>query len=158
MSQVRLIPENITIKFADDAASIATAPEYQCQVTHASVDPVLSYNTTPATGCTGEVQQLKVPVPWQLNLTWLQDWGGTAGGLANYANENAGQIKYFEYGPTSDATLKVAGQVEVAPVGFAGDMGVVALAGPVAWQVQGSPTFTTPALTAAAAEAEAVEA
>ena len=158
MSQVRLIPENITIKFADDAASIATAPEYQCQVTHASVDPVLSYNTTPATGCTGEVQQLKVPVPWQLNLTWLQDWGGTAGGLANYANENAGQIKYFEYGPTSDATLKVAGQVEVAPVGFAGDMGVVALAGPVAWQVQGSPTFTTPALAAAAAEAEAVEA
>jgi len=156
MSQVRLIPENITIKFADDAASIATAPEYQCQVTHASVDPVLAYNTTPATGCTGEVQQLKVPVAWQLNLTWLQDWGGPAGGLANYANENAGQIKYFEYGPTSDATLKVAGQVEVAPVGFAGDMGVVALAGPVAWQVQGAPTFTTPAL-AATAEAETAE-
>jgi len=149
MSQVRLIPENITIKFADDAASIATAPEYQCQVTHASVDPVLSYNTTPATGCSGEVQQLKVPVAWQLNLTWLQDWNGPAGGLANYANENAGQIKYFEYGPTGAATLKVTGEVEVAPVGFAGDMGVVALAGPVAWQVQGAPTFTTPALAAA---------
>ena len=151
MSQVRLIPENITIKFADDAASITTAPEYQCQVTHASVDPVLSYNTTPATGCTGEVQQLKVPVAWTLNLTFLQDWNGTGGGLANYANENAGQIKYFEYGPTSDPLLKVTGQVEVAPVGFAGDMGVVALAGPVAWQVQGQPTFTTPALAAARA-------
>jgi len=157
MTQTRLIPENISIKFADDAASIATAPEYQCQVTHASCDPVLAYNTTPATGCTGEVQQLKVPVAWQLNLTWLQDWGGTGGGLANYANENAGQIKYFEYSPTSDATLKVTGQVEVAPVGFAGDMGVVALAGPVAWQVQGTPTFATPAVAATEAEADRLE-
>lgn len=150
MAQYRLIPEDITLKIADDVASIATGLEYKCQVTHASCDPTLAYNTTPATGCTGEVQQLKVPIPWVLNLTWLQDWSGPAGGLANYANENAGQIKYFEYGPTNDATLKVTGQVEVAPVGFAGDMGVVAIAGPVAWQIQGQPTFTTPAMAAAA--------
>lgn len=145
MSQVRLIPEDITIKFADDAASLPTAPEYKCQVTSASVDPTLSYNTTPATGCTGEVQQLKVPVPWVLNLQWLQDWSAPGGGLANYANVNAGAIKYFEYAPTSDPLLAVTGQVEVAPVGFAGAMGVVSLAGPVAWQIQGQPTFATPA-------------
>jgi len=148
MAQDRLIPQDITIKFADDLAGIAAAPDYKCQVTHASVDPVLAYNTTPATGCSSEVQQLKVPVAWQLNLTWLQDWTAAGGGLANYANENAGTIKYFEYAPTTDATLKVTGQVEVAPVGFAGDMGVVSLAGPVAWQVQGQPTFATPVLAA----------
>jgi len=152
MAQTRLIPENITIKFADDAASLTAAPDYKCQVTHASVDPTLAYNTTPATGCSGEVQQLKVPVPWVLNLTWLQDWNGAAGGLAGYSNTNAGKIKYFEYHPTTDATLKVTGQVEVAPVGFAGDMGVVSLAGPVGWNVQGAPVFTTPTATAAAAD------
>jgi hypothetical protein len=154
MSQTRLIPENITIKFADDAGSVATAPDYKCQVTHASCDPTLAYNTTPATGCSGEVQQLKVPVPWVLNLTWLQDWGAAGGGLANYANVNAGQIKYFEYTPTSATGLKVTGQVEVAPVGFAGDMGVVSLAGPVAWQIQGQPTFTTPVAGTLEADAE----
>src|SRR5436190_18907414 len=154
MAQTRLIPENITIKFADDSASLATAPDYKCQVTHASVDPVLAYNTTPATGCTGEVQQLKVPVPWQLNLTWLQDWSAPGGGLANYANVNAGALKFFSYSPTSDPLLEVTGQVEVAPVGFAGDMGVVSLAGPVAWQVQGPPTFTTPAAVPLAADDE----
>lgn len=154
MSQTRLIPENITIKFADDAGSLTTAPDYKCQVTHASCDPVLAYNTTPATGCSGEVQQLKVPVAWQLNLTWLQDWNAVGGGLANYANQEAGQIKFFEYTPTSDATLKVSGQVEVAPVGFAGDMGVVSLAGPVAWQVQGTPTFATPVVTGRAADTD----
>ena len=118
-------------------------PKYKCQVTHASV----SIRCWPTTrhrrpGASAEVQQLKVPVAWQLNLTWLQDWNapagaGVGGGLANYANVHAGQIKYFEYHPTTDALLKVTGTVEVAPVGFAGDMGVVALAGPVAWQVQG---------------------
>jgi len=154
MTQTRLIPENITIKFADDAATLTTAPDYKCQVTHASVDPTLAYNTTPATGCSGEVQQLKVPIPWVLNLTWLQDWSAPGGGLANYANVNAGKIKFFEYSPTSDATLKVSGTVEVAPVGFAGDMGVVSLAGPVAWQVQGQPTFATPAALPLAADDE----
>lgn len=154
MPQYRLIPEDITIKFADTLADIGTADEYQCQVTHASVDPTLAYNTTPATGCTGETQQLKVPIPWVLNLAWLQDWSAPGGGLANYANANAGAIKYFEYGPTNDATLKVTGNVEVAPVGFAGDMGVVSIAGPVAWQVQGQPTFTTPVAAPLAAGAK----
>lgn len=155
MAQYRLIPEDITIKFADDAAGLAAGEDYKCQVTHASVDPTLAYNTTPATGCTGEVQQLKVPIPWTLNLTWLQDWSAPGGGLANYANENAGQIKVFEYSPTADPTLKVSGSVEVAPVGFAGDMGVVSLAGPVAWQVQGQPVFATPVVAGAMAGAGA---
>ena len=157
MTQYRLIPGDISIKFADTEAALAASPEYQCQVTHASVDPTLAYNTTPATGCTGEQQQLKVPVPWTLNLTWLQDWTAPGGGLANYANENAGQIKFFEYSPTSDPTLKVAGSVEVAPVGFAGDMGTVSLAGPVAWAVQGQPVFTTPVVAGLEADADAMD-
>jgi hypothetical protein len=155
--QTRLIPEDITLTFADTEAELDTAPDYKCQVTHASVDPVLAYNTTPATGCSGEVQQLKVPVAWQLNLTWLQDWNAAGGGLANYANVNAGKVKYFSYTPTADDTLKVTGQVEIAPVGFAGDMGVVSLAGPVVWQVQGQPVFTTPAALPFEADADAMD-
>jgi hypothetical protein len=144
MTVTRLIPQGGTIKFADTSAAITAAPDYMCQVNHASADPVLAYNTTPATGCAGEVQQLKTPVPWQLTLQWLQDWGAAAGGLAGYANMNAGQVKYFEYVPTASSTLKVAGQVEIAPVSFAGDMGVVAIAGPVSWSIIGPPTFTLP--------------
>jgi len=149
MAQVRMIPNAGHIKFADTQVAITTAPDMICQVTACSVDPTLAYSTTPATGCSGETQALKVPVPWVLNMTFLQDWNATtadglAGGLANYAKINAGQVKYFEYTPTASATLKVAGQVEVAPVGFAGEMGVVSIAGPVAWQVQGQPTFTVP--------------
>ena len=157
MTQYRLVPQEISIKFADTEAALAASPEYQCQVTHASVDPTLAYNTTPATGCTGEQQQLKVPIPWTLNLAWLQDWTAPGGGLANYANMNAGQVKFFEYSPTSDLTLKVAGSVEVAPVGFAGDMGVVSIAGPVAWSVQGQPVFTTPVAAVLEADADAMD-
>lgn len=151
----KLIPQDITLKFADDEATLLTAPDFKCQVQNATCTPVLTYTQVGATGCQGPSQSLVVPVPWTLDLTWLQDWTAAAGGLAGYANTNAGQIKYFSYVPVGGGDLEVTGQVEVAPVALGGDMGVPSIAGPVSWQIQGQPTITTPvALVAAADEAD----
>jgi hypothetical protein len=153
VSLFKLVPYKGTIKFADDVASVDTAPDFQCQLTHAQAVPATTFSTIPQTGCAGP-SNTYAGTSWALNLAWVQDWTAPGGGLAKYALDNAGETKYFEYVPTSDTEVAISGQVEIVPVAFGGDMGVVAIAGPVDWNMPADPVITVPAALPLAAGAD----
>lgn len=125
MPRTVIVLNNPTIKLADDEAGLALGDAYECQITSAVLTASANYQTVPATGCAPQSQS-PGRTSWAFDVAWLQDWtvaGG--GGLSQYAYDNDGLAKWFEF--TADTvgapTVKATGQVYIAAGSYGGTFG-----------------------------------
>jgi hypothetical protein len=84
---------NPILKLADSEAALATGVAYECQITSAVINPQPVYNTIPSTGCAGASESPGI-TGWQIDVTWLQDWGKTDS-LSHYAYDNDTLPKWY---------------------------------------------------------------
>jgi hypothetical protein len=144
MAQTVIVITNAHVKFADDEAGLATAPDFQCQVVSAAINANPNLQTVPATFCSGETQ---VPgqTGFELALNWLQDWTAPGGGLSKYAYDNDAMEKFFSL-TLSDGTEPIAtGTLRVVAGAFGGDAGTP-LQTSTTWPIIGKPDIVTPAV------------
>lgn len=149
-----------TLKVADTEAGLAAGDAYECQITSAVISASVSFNTIPATGCSGPTQSPGAPA-YSMTLDWLQDWSAPGGGLSKWAEDHAGMPAWVELVPnTADAATKATGPVTVSPGAFGGTFGdgSAGVAGAPVWPFSDRPTFAVPVVAAAAAGAEADDA
>ena len=122
----------------------ATATNVECQVTSAIIQ---------ATADPKELTTMcgKVTVPgvtaYVLNVDYAQDWGPT--GISTFLFENDGVLVDFELIPTTSALPMAAGQCYAVPGDFGGAAGEI-MVGSVSLGIDGAPTITSSATTAAA--------
>ena len=130
MSSVVLTINQASVKFADDAASLTTAPDFTCQVISAAINARPNLQTVPATFC-GPQSQVPAATGWELALTWLEDWGAggaTPTGMSQYMFDNDAQLKHFELSVTDagDPTVtvpKASGQCWIVAGAYLGAAG-----------------------------------
>lgn len=144
-----------TLKVADTEAGLATGEAFECQVTSAVINASVSFQTIPATGCSGPSQSPSNPA-YELVVGWLQDWNTPGGGLSGWAEAHAGQAMWVELVPDSaDTATKATGQYFIAPGSFGGTFGDGSSGTSQAtWPAVDRPTFATPAETPLEAEAD----
>lgn len=152
MAQTVIVITDATVKFADDEASLATAPDFKCQVVSAAINANPNLQTVPATFCAGETQ---VPgkTGFELALNWLQDWTAPGGGLSFYAYENDALEKYFSLSLNTDTEPLATGVCRVVSGAYGGDAGSP-LQTTATWPCIGKPEIVVPAAAPLAAAAE----
>lgn len=131
---------------ADTQAGLDAGDAFECQINSARIDPTVSYNTVPATGCSGPTQSPGA-ASWGLTLTWLDDWSTPGGGLSYYAYENRGKQKWVRLVPDkNDPAVMSEGLVFIAPGGIGGTFGdgSAGQSTGVVWPYIGDPTFAIP--------------
>src|SRR4051812_35217735 len=98
--------KDASVIFADDEAGLTTttpAPtDFKCQVNSAAIEPQPKLQTVPATFCAPE-SQVPSATGWQLNITFMQDWGAMPS-LSQYLFDNDATLKWFRIAP-NDVTL-----------------------------------------------------
>jgi hypothetical protein len=124
MARETLILNNPTLKLADTQAGLdAAVGTFECQVNSLAITSVPVYNTIPATGCAG-ASQSPGRTGYQLDLTYLQDWGATES-LSQYAFDNDGARKWYRF--NADAVqypdLQAEGECYVAAGSYGGTFG-----------------------------------
>jgi len=156
MARTVIVITDANLKIADTQAGLATAPDFQCQVSSAAVNAAPNSQTVPATFCEGE-SQVPAATGWELALTWLQDWtlsaAGTPPSLSQYAFDHDTELVWFSLSLTDQATPLCEGQAYVVAGSYGGDAGVPLTATAV-WPCAGKPAVTAPALVAAEASEE----
>lgn len=155
MASTVIVITNASFKLADDAASITTAPDFQCQVNSAAINANPNLQTVPATMCGGE-SQVPAATGYELELTFLQDWTLSAG-LSFYLFENDTEEKHFSLSLNDDTAPIATGTLRCVAGAFGGDAGSP-LQATVTLPIQGKPTISKPTGTTFAAEPEAVPA
>jgi hypothetical protein len=116
-----------SMKFADTQAGLTSAPDFTCQITSASVKAVPKLQTVAPTFCGPETQS-PAASGWQLDLTWLQDWGATPSGMSQYMYDNDTALKWFTIIPVDPAAPSASGQCYVVAGDYLGAAGVPLLA------------------------------
>jgi hypothetical protein len=145
-------------------ATEATAVNYECQVTEASINASPNLQDVPATFCAPS-SQAPAATSYELAVTWLQDWTADDGGLSNWAFLNDAKEMYFELsmlpavgGPPAVAPPPLAsGQVRIVAGSFGGAAGTPLTAN-ATWPIIGKPTIEVPTGAMAAAAATETEA
>src|SRR5262245_54457314 len=148
MQRTVIALKSCTLKLADTSAGLATAPDYACQVSAATITAAQNTQTVPATGCAGE-SNVPVESGWTLHLEWLQDWTDPGGGLSGYAYLHDTEPVYFSLTLNGLTEPVATGQAYVGAGDFGGVMGTVATA-TSDWPCLDQPDITLPAATLAA--------
>jgi len=117
------------VVFADTQAGLASGTDYTCQVTSAQIKANPKLQTVAATFCAAESQS-PAASGWQLDLTWLQDWGAPTvvgppptGSLSQYMFDNDAELKWFKIVPTDPAAPGAEGQCYVVAGEYLGAAG-----------------------------------
>lgn len=163
MSRTVIVITNANLKIAATQGGLATAPDFQCQISSAAVNANANTQTVPATFCAGE-SQAPGQTGWELALTWLQDWTlvdvpvgpPPVLGLSKYAFDNDTKLVWFSLSVNTMTTPVCTGQAYVVAGSFGGDAGVPLTASAV-WPLLAKPTITAATGTLLAAEGEAAE-
>ena len=140
--------QNATVKFADDEAGMATAPDFKCQVLSAAIVANPKTETVPSTFCGAEFERPK-QTGWALALSYLQDWGTAApGGLSEYLFTNDTELKAFSISLGDDVpTIVAEGTCYIVAGPYGGDA-QTPLQGQVSMPCPAKPTIGAPALVA----------
>ena len=138
---------NPVVTFADTEAGLTTGEPFQCQLTSAILTPVPVYQTIPSTGCAGASQSPGL-TGWQLDVTWLQDWGSDPS-LSQYAFDNDGLRKWYSL--TLDSIglpdTVATGEAYVAAGAYGGTFGDGSAAVATAtWPCLAKPVISTPVI------------
>jgi hypothetical protein len=140
------------VKFANDAAGLTTAPEFQCQVTSVALTPAAQTEALAATLCRAE-SDLAKPSKWTLDLEILQDWTDPAG-VSFYLYDADGLTKFFSVSYSGTVAPIATGECSIVSAAFLG-----AASGPLAGTASlpciGKPAITKPTGTAVATGATA---
>lgn len=156
MAREVLILNNPKVTLADTEAGLDAGDAFECQITSAALDPTATYNTVPATGCSGPTQS-PGRSSWAFNVAWLQDWGADPS-MSQYAFEHNTQPVWFKF--TADAVqypdLAATGQVYMAAGAYGGTFGDGSAAPASAtWPCLAEPTIAAASTLAANDLAEA---
>jgi hypothetical protein len=128
-----------TVKFAADAASITTAPDFTCQVTAVSIKANPKLQTVPATMCGGE-SQVPAATGWQLDITYLQDWGAVDS-ISQYFYDNDAELSNFEITPVDPSAPAATGTCYLVAGDYLGAAGTP-LTGTSSCPCPAKPTIT----------------
>lgn len=138
------------LKFAATPAEIATAPEYQCQITSVALTPSPVTETLDATLCRAESDSAK-PSKWALDLEFLQDWTAVPDdSLSWFLYDNDGKEVAFSVSLTAAAPPVATGTCSISAGAFLGPASGV-LTATASLPCKGKPEFTRPTGVAAAA-------
>lgn len=150
---IRLIDP--TLVLADTQAGLTTGTAYECQLTAATLTPTAVTTQIPATGC-APASNVPSKSTWSAVLAWLQDWTDAGGGLSNYAIEHETELVWFKFvlDNAGNPTVAAEGQIYVQASQYGGTFGGPPALATATWPLLGAPTFTVPALTAAAASVD----
>jgi hypothetical protein len=146
MPRTVIVLNNPIVKLADTQAGLTAGTAFECQITSAAVTASANYQTIPATGCAPQAQS-PGRTSFSFDVAWLQDWTAAGGGMSQYAMDNDGLPKWFEF--TADSvgapTVKATGQVYVAAGSYGGTFGD----GSPATSTSSWPCLDTPVITGA---------
>jgi len=129
-SPVVMNVKDATVKFVLASAvttpppDFATAPDFTCQVTSASIKSNPKLQTVPATFCAAESQSPSAS-GWQLDLTWLQDWSAATGSMSQFMFDNDAELAYFQIVPNDPTGPGAEGQCYLVAGDYLGAAGAV---------------------------------
>jgi hypothetical protein len=115
--------KDATVQFALTETAVTTAPDFTCQVTSAAIKANPKLQTVPATFCAAESQSPSAS-GWQLDLTWLQDWGATDS-MSQFMFDNDTALMFFSIVPVDPAAPAATGQCYVVAGDYLGAAGTV---------------------------------